>query len=73
MWSKEDVDTWIAVLAHVCREAYENPDIVKSAPHDQVVGRIDFSPLNDPQRWAMTYRAWKRKEAARIALADAAE
>ena len=37
MWSKEDLDYWIAVLAHVCEEAYTDPEIVKSAPHNQVI------------------------------------
>jgi glycine dehydrogenase subunit 2 len=73
MWSKEDVDSWIAVLAHVCREAYETPEIVKTAPHNQVIGRINSEPLNDPRRWAMTYRAWKRKRGTRPPLAEAAE
>jgi glycine dehydrogenase subunit 2 len=73
MWSKEDVDAWIAVLAHVCREAYENPEIVKTAPHNHAIGRINFEPLNDPDRWAMTWRAYRRKQSARRALAEAAE
>ena len=65
MWSKEDVDTWIAVLQHVCEEAYSNPEIVKTAPHNQVIAKIDPAPLEDPERWAMTWRAWKRKRKAR--------
>ena len=65
MWSKEDIDTWIAVLRHVCEEAYANPEIVKTAPHNQVIAKIDPAPLEDPERWAMTWRAWKRKRKAR--------
>jgi glycine dehydrogenase subunit 2 len=73
MWSKEDVDYWIAVLRHVCEEAYATPEIVKSAPHNQVIGKIDPAPLEDPERWAMTWRAWKRKRARRATVAAAAE
>ena len=59
MWSKEDIDTWIAVLAQVCHEAYTTPDIVRSAPHNHPAGRVDGGPLEDPSRWAMT--SWRRR------------
>ena len=65
MWSKEDVDYWIAVLKQVCDEAYSNPEIVRTAPHNQAVHKLGPESLDDPDRWAMTWRAWKRKAAAR--------
>jgi glycine dehydrogenase subunit 2 len=64
MWSKEDIDTWIAVLAQICHEAYTTPDIVRNAPHNHPAGRIDTGPLEDPSRWAMTWRAHLKKRAA---------
>jgi glycine dehydrogenase subunit 2 len=64
MWSKEDIDYWIAVLAHVCEEAYSDPEIVKRAPHRQVVHQLDPTGLDDPDRWATTWRAYRRKQAA---------
>jgi glycine dehydrogenase subunit 2 len=64
MWSKEDIDYWIAVLAHVCEEAYSDPEIVKRAPHRQVVHQLDPTGLDDPGRWATTWRAYRRKKAA---------
>jgi len=73
MWSKEDIDYWIDVLEHVCAEAYANPEIVRSAPHNQVIPKIDGSGLDDPERWATTYRAWKRKREGRRGFAEAAE
>ena len=73
MWSKEDVDYWIAVLRHVCAEAYSNPEIVKTAPHNQVIGKIDPAPLEDPERWAMTWRAYVRKRRGGQEFATAAE
>lgn len=63
MWSKEDLDRWIAVLARVVDEAYADPDLVRSAPHNQVVHQIRAAPLEDPRRWAMTWRAHLRKRA----------
>ncbi|MHB1986459.1 MAG: aminomethyl-transferring glycine dehydrogenase subunit GcvPB [Acidimicrobiales bacterium] len=61
MWSKEDIDEWIDVLELVCREAYDSPEVVRSAPHRQAIHRIDPSALDDPSRWATTWRAWQRK------------
>lgn len=65
MWSKEDVDYWIAVLAQISDEAYSNPDIVLTAPHNQVISKLGPESLDDPDRWAMTWRAFQRKKATR--------
>ena len=70
MWSKEDLDTWIDVLAHVVDEAYESPEIVKTAPHNQAIAQIDASPLDDPARWATTWRVWKRKHGSNGAASN---
>ena len=64
MWSKEDVDYWIAVLRRISDEAYSNPEIVKTAPHNQGIHRLNADSLEDPERWAMTWRAHLRKRAA---------
>jgi glycine dehydrogenase subunit 2 len=61
LWSREDIDTWIDVLEAVVREAYEHPEIVKRAPHNQAVHQVDASGADDPQRWATTWRAHVRK------------
>ncbi|MFP4178112.1 MAG: aminomethyl-transferring glycine dehydrogenase subunit GcvPB, partial [Acholeplasmataceae bacterium] len=39
--SKETLDHFISVLRQVAKEAIEDPDTVKSAPHDTVVRRLD--------------------------------
>jgi glycine dehydrogenase subunit 2 len=61
MYSKEDLDSWIAVIEQISKEAYENADLVRSAPHKQAIAQIDASTLDDPERWAMTWRAYRRK------------
>ena len=60
-WSKEDIDEWIDVLAYVCAEAYETPEIVRTSPHNQVTHRSDTSHLDDAEKWATTWRAYQRK------------
>ncbi|MFN3686543.1 aminomethyl-transferring glycine dehydrogenase subunit GcvPB [Salinarimonas sp.] len=63
MWSKEDIDTWIDVVAEIAREAHENPDHVRAAPHNAAIHAIDGAALDDPARWATTWRAYLRKRA----------
>jgi glycine dehydrogenase subunit 2 len=61
MYSKEDLDQWIAVIAQIVEEAYADASQVKSAPHAQAIHQIKAAPLEDPSRWAMTWRAYRRK------------
>jgi glycine dehydrogenase subunit 2 len=60
-WPLEDIDYWIDVLAHVLQEGRREPAMVRSAPHNQAVAQIDGSSLDDPDRWATTWRAYLRK------------
>ena len=61
LWSIEDLDYWIDVLEVVCEEARKDPQLVKTAPHNQVVHKQGSTNLDDPKNWATTYRAYKRK------------
>lgn len=60
-YSKEDLDEYIQILKHVSSEAYTNPEIIKTAPHNSTIHKIDHGPLDDPSQWAITWRAYKRK------------
>jgi glycine dehydrogenase subunit 2 len=64
LWSKEDIDYWIDVLAAVVAEAYEDPERVRTAPHSQAIHKVDGSGANDPETWATTWRAYERKRSA---------
>ena len=46
----------------VVEEAYQDPGKVKNAPHRSVVHRIDDSTLDDPDKWAITWRAYLKKK-----------
>jgi len=65
MWSKEDIDEWIDVLAHVVGEAYSDPEVVRTAPHNQAIRRLGATDLDDPACWATTWRAYLRKQRTR--------
>lgn len=61
LWSKEDIDRWVAVVAQIAKEARETPELVKSAPHNQPIAQVKGEVFDDPRRWAMTWRAYRRK------------
>ena len=60
-YSKADLDTYAEILAQISREAYSEPEVVLTAPHRSAVHTMDPEPHNDPERWALTWRAHLRK------------
>ncbi|GAI39286.1 unnamed protein product, partial [marine sediment metagenome] len=59
--SKADLDEYIEIMRHVSEEAYTNSELVKTAPHNSTVHKIDHLPLDDPSQWAITWRAYRKK------------
>ena len=59
--SKEDIDEYIATLKHIFDEAYENPEVIKTAPLNSTIHRIDESSFDNPDEWAITWRAYLKK------------
>jgi glycine dehydrogenase subunit 2 len=61
-YTKAELDEYVAVLRHIADEARTDPELVKTAPHNSTVHRIhDHDVLDDPDRWAVTWRAYRRK------------
>ncbi len=60
-YSKDEIDEYVAALAQVAREARETPELVRTAPHNQTVHHTHHDDLDDPERWAVTWRAYRRK------------
>jgi glycine dehydrogenase subunit 2 len=60
-YSKADLDEYIEIMRHVSEEAYTNSELVKTAPHNSTVHKIDHLPLDDPSQWAITWRAYRKK------------
>jgi len=60
-YSKAEIDEYIAGLARVSKEAYTNPEVVKSAPHNSVIHKLKTTSLDDPEKWAITWRAYLKK------------
>lgn len=64
-YSKEELDEYLDGLRKISDEAYNSPDVVKSAPHNSVVHKLDHSVSDDPDKWAITWRAYLKKQKQR--------
>ena len=64
-FSKDDIDEYVAVLAQVSREAYEDPEFVKNSPYNQVVHKVPAPNIDEPERIAVTWRAYQKKKGSR--------
>jgi len=60
-YSVDDIEYWCAVLKTISHEAYANPEVVKSAPHRAPIHMVKYEDLDDPKKWAMTWRAYMKK------------
>jgi glycine dehydrogenase subunit 2 len=60
-YSRAELDEYAAILAQVAHEARTDPELVRNAPHRQTVHRVRHDDLDDPRRWAVTWRGYLRK------------
>jgi glycine dehydrogenase subunit 2 len=60
-YSREELDEYAAVLGQISDEAYADPAVVKTAPHHSTVHRTRQEAFDDPDEWAITWRAYLRK------------
>lgn len=61
MVSKADLDELAAILAGIAEEARTDPEVVRTAPHRAPIGPLDEGAANDPERWALTFMALRRR------------
>lgn len=62
--SKDDLDEYVNTLHHIFDEAYNNPEIIKSAPHNSTIHKVDESSFDNPDEWCPTWRVYLRKTEA---------
>ena len=61
-YSKTELDKYASIMEHISKEAYENPDLVVGSPYNSTIGKMaDHSYLDDPKKWAITWRGYRRK------------
>ena len=60
-YSKDELDEYVEVIRTIAEEARTNPELVKSAPHNSTCHKIDYSVLDDPSAWCITWRLYNKK------------
>ncbi|MFW9801766.1 MAG: aminomethyl-transferring glycine dehydrogenase subunit GcvPB [Candidatus Thorarchaeota archaeon] len=60
--SKEDLDRFVEICRTISKEAYSNPEMIMSAPHNCSVAKVVEDGLSNSGKWATTWRAFCRKE-----------
>jgi len=58
--AKEDIDYWAAVMGQISKEAYAEPEKVKSAPHRGITTAVDESAALLHEKCMFTYKKYKR-------------
>ena len=60
-YSKADIDTYCDILASIARECYEEPEVIRGAPHNSTVHHISHDFFDDPERWVLSWRNYRQK------------
>jgi glycine dehydrogenase subunit 2 len=60
-YSKQELDEFLAITEQIVKEAYENPEIVKTAPHNSTIHHVHHEYFDDPEKWAITWRVYNKK------------
>lgn len=60
-FSKDDLDLYVDIFNKVSEEAYQETEVVLTAPHRSSTCRVDLTDCDNPEKWAMTWRAFQRK------------
>lgn len=61
-YSKDEIDEYAEIMKKVSDEAYENPELVRTAPHNGPISLIDKPAITDPRDLIVTWRVYKEKK-----------
>ncbi|MGD9607548.1 MAG: hypothetical protein AB7V10_08720, partial [Leucobacter sp.] len=60
-YTRRELDEYAAALADIAREAREDPQTLRTAPHRSSIHAVDLDATTDPDTWASSWRAYRRK------------
>ncbi|MDD3890556.1 MAG: glycine dehydrogenase subunit 2, partial [Syntrophomonadaceae bacterium] len=60
-YSKDDLDEWCGVMKAISDECYNNPEVMKGAPHNGPTHRVKNAAIDDEKLIAATWRQYKKK------------
>jgi len=59
--TEENVKQYAQVLKKIIREAYENPSVLKNAPHKTAIGRLDEVKASHPRTLTLSWKKVKER------------
>lgn len=59
-YSKEDIDEFVAIMAKIADECYNNPEVIRTAPHNAPCHGIKNYYEEDPNKVISTWRIYKK-------------
>jgi len=60
-FEKEELDRFVEAVKNICEEAYTNPQIVLTAPHNTAVTRLDEVKASHPRTMTLSWRMHLKK------------
>ncbi|MCF7935778.1 MAG: glycine dehydrogenase subunit 2, partial [Synergistales bacterium] len=60
-YSRDELDEFIAITRQIVQEAHDDPDLLKHAPHKSTIHHVDHDYLDEPEKWAVTWRVYMKK------------
>ena len=60
-FEKEELDRFVIAMKRICGEAYANPEVVLTAPHNTAVSRLDEVKASHPKTMALSWRMHLKK------------
>lgn len=61
-YSKKEIDEYANIFKKISEEAYEDPELVKTAPHNASISLIPQDAITDPEDLIVTWRVYKEKK-----------
>jgi len=65
---KEELDRFVDALKTISDEAYSNPDLVKQAPYNVAVTRLDEVKASHPKTMALSWRMYQKRNVIKDAI-----
>jgi glycine dehydrogenase subunit 2 len=61
-FEKEELDRFVDAMKRICEEAYKNPQVVLTAPHNTAISRLDEVKASHPKTMTLSWRMHNKKE-----------
>jgi glycine dehydrogenase subunit 2 len=57
-YEKEELDRFVQAMQEICENAYTNPEIIRDAPRNSAISRLDEARASHPRTMALSWRMY---------------